>query len=279
MTRGPVRIALAILLWVLSIAASLSGTNTSTAYLMSEEFMLDFGEASVNVIAHEKGNVLISHTQRAVQQGLQGRVVATSSALTLNDFVAPTRQESPVAYRVDPWLPLVQISSYTEPFLGLPEVDYTIYVPTGSTVDIRARSVTVIGATLSGLSANQAHATGSILKDGFVAEVADLVIRGGSSEGTAYLEAAYVAIRDFQAGDLTLHSSAAAEIMEIQMLDMRAGHVVIEATDKPTLNLTLSDVDFVSLSVGHSGPVVYSAIVRTRIGQINDNTAVGLIGR
>ena len=273
------KLALAALLWVLSIAASLSGTNTYTDYDMGETLLLDFGQARVNVIAHDKAAVRVSHTQRAAQLGLQGQLVATTASLTLTDYVAPTRQQNAVAYRVDPWLPLTQIDSYMEPFLGLPEADYTIHVPAGSAVDIRASSATAIGVALTGLSAHQALVTGCTLQDGFVADVVDLVVRGGSSEGSAYLESAYAVIRDFQAVDLTLHANAGADIMEIQMLDMRAGHVVIEATDRPTLNIKLIDVDFVSLSVGHSGPVVYSTLEKARIGQIYDNTATGLLGR
>jgi hypothetical protein len=280
MKKLSVKIVLAALVWVLSIAASLSGTNASTAYTMPEAFFLDFGEASINIIGHEKNTVDVSYTQRRAQQGLQGTLVRpTESSLVLRDYVPPVAQENPVAYRVDPWLPLVQFSSYLEPYLGLPEADYTIYVPQESTMDVRGGNVTVIGATLRGISAKRAVVTGSTLKDGFVAEVSSLVLRGGSAEGSIYVETAHAAIRDVSAADITLYALVASDAMDVEILDTSARNVVVEALDKPLFSITLSEVDFVSLSVGHSGPAVHSIIQNARIGQIYDNTKMGLSGR
>jgi len=254
-------IALALILGLAAFAASAWSTDNTQHFSLNNAspILLDFGSASVTVLAWEKDNLAVSYTDRSLREGLRGDIRQAGNSFTLDNYVAPVRTPVTVQYSADNWLPMMQFEPYRHPYLYLPrqaiDADYIVYVPRESRVGVSANTVFVSDCTVFRVEADQATVTDSHLSDDFVGIGQEVLIRRSSSADFATIYGGHVIIRDSRLNEINIRTIPRVRRMQVDINNLSAVTVGVHAEEPHRYFVSVDDANLETLNLFYGGGI------------------------
>lgn len=281
MRRTLIIVGLVVLLGASAALATVAlQTDNRESFSMdtSKHITLDFGNASLNVVAWDEDYVVVTHTDRSIRDGMRGDIRQEGNMLVLENFVASTSSPITVQYGADTWLPLMQFERYRVTHTGMPYVaDYTVFIPRHSIIDARATTVAVMRCNVVHIQGTNVTVLDSNLVDSFVAAIGEeVIIRRSTSSSTVTLDAGNVTIRDSQLSGIEILTTTSIAQMKVEIRDSEAEHVSIHGKTADTFEVSVRDTNMQSLDLFYNGHTGMILLRDNTIQAINNQTRLDI---
>jgi hypothetical protein len=271
--RKPLVTVLAILIvGIGAMGASVSTANHGQNFNVGSQLTLDFGGAYVNVVPWKQGHVSVVWSRSDVRAGLRGTILQEKNTLLLNDLTLPARPAEVINYIIESWLPLRQLESYAPTLSGLPSSHYTIYVPEGVVVDVRAAYIVIVGGRVARAEGEAVRISASQLQDGFVARGRELFVLRCTGTGSAHLAGLVAVVRDCELQDVNFGDYHPYTDVNVDLANFRARQVAINGGSANGLHVTIRDANLDKLSLFHTGDSGSVVIGNSHIKTVDNQT-------